>query len=113
MQGNVDQAIKWDADQRSVIVNRYFVVVGSRIGQQILWWPGVCIDRLWRGSRTGDSAFAHQGSASDTNVVIGAIFESNGQKVAMKIFSLSHCRMPPSVAVINGLVTKTPPGAFW
>ena len=55
VQGNVDQAIKWDADQRSVIVN---VPALSNVVNSL--WYGLSLhDRLWRRSRTGDSGFAH------------------------------------------------------
>ena len=39
VQGNVDQAVKWDADQRQAIVNRYLRLSEPHWSADTLVWP--------------------------------------------------------------------------
>ena len=97
VQGNVDQAIKWDADQRSVIVNRYLSLSEPHWSTDTLVWPEFALTAYGAEAERVTVAL-HTSSASDTNVVIGAP-RVEWSAAARKMSLVIACLMLPSVWV--------------
>ena len=72
VQGNVDQAVKWDADQRQAIVNRYLRLSEPHWSADALVWPEFALTAYGADAERIISALDARGKQAATNVVIGA-----------------------------------------
>ena len=72
VQGNVDQAVKWDADQRQAIVNRYLRLSEPHWSADTLVWPEFALTASGADAERITSGLDARGMQSSTNVVIGA-----------------------------------------
>ena len=72
VQGNVDQAVKWDADQRQAIVNRYLRLSEPHWSADTLVWPEFALTAFGADAERITSGLDARGMRSSTNVVIGA-----------------------------------------
>ena len=72
VQGNVDQAVKWDADQRQAIVNRYLRLSEPHWSADTLVWPEFALTAFGADAERITSGLDARGMQSSTNVVIGA-----------------------------------------
>ena len=72
VQGNVDQAVKWDADQRQAIVNRYLRLSEPHWSADTLVWPEFALTAFGADAERITSGLDAKGMESSTNVVIGA-----------------------------------------
>lgn len=106
VQGNVDQAIKWDADQRSVIVNRYLSLSEPHWSTDTLVWPEFALTAYGAEAERVTAALHTRAQASDTNVVIGAprvewSAAATEDEPRYRIFNAAI-----GLGLANGLVTK-------
>ena len=72
VQGNVDQAIKWDANQRQNIVNRYLTLSENHWSADALVWPEFALTAYGAEAERVSAALNQRGRENQTNVVIGA-----------------------------------------
>ncbi len=72
VQGNVDQAIKWDADQRQKIVDRYLSLSQDYWSADALVWPEFALTVYGAEAERISAGLNQRGLADRTNVVIGA-----------------------------------------
>ncbi|MEC7975362.1 MAG: apolipoprotein N-acyltransferase [Pseudomonadota bacterium] len=106
VQGNVDQAIKWDADQRSVIVNRYLSLSEPHWSTDTLVWPEFALTAYGAEAERVTAALHTRAQASDTNVVIGAprVEWSAAAKEDEPRYRIFNAAI--GLGLANGLVTK-------
>ena len=105
VQGNVDQAIKWDADQRSVIVNRYLSLSEPHWSTDTLVWPEFALTAYGAEAERVTAALHTRAQASDTNVVIGAPrVEWSAAKEDEPRYRIFNAAI--GLGLANGLVTK-------
>ncbi|MEC9154370.1 MAG: apolipoprotein N-acyltransferase [Pseudomonadota bacterium] len=106
VQGNVDQAIKWDADQRSVIVNRYLSLSEPHWSADTLVWPEFALTAYGAEAERVTAALHTRAQASDTNVVIGAprVEWSAAAKEDEPRYRMFNAAI--GLGLANGLVTK-------
>ena len=106
VQGNVDQAIKWDADQRSVIVNRYLSLSEPHWSTDTLVWPEFALTAYGAEAERVTVALHTRAQASDTNVVIGAprVEWSAAAKEDEPRYRMFNAAI--GLGLANGLVTK-------
>ena len=105
VQGN-DQAIKWDADQRSVIVNRYLSLSEPHWSTDTLVWPEFAFTAYGAEAERVTVALHTRAQASDTNVVIGAprVEWSAAAKEDEPRYRMFNAAI--GLGLANGLVTK-------
>ena len=72
VQGNVDQAVKWDDDQRQIIVNRYLALSEDHWSADTLVWPEFALTAYGVDAERITGALDARGKESNTSVVIGA-----------------------------------------
>lgn len=72
VQGNVDQTIKWDDDQRQNIVNRYLALSEDHWSADALVWPEFAMTAYGAEAERVTRALDVRGKESTTSVVIGA-----------------------------------------
>ena len=106
VQGNIDQAIKWDADQRSVIVNRYLSLSEPHWSTDTLVWPEFALTAYGAEAERVTVALHTRAQASDTNVVIGAprVEWSAAAKEDEPRYRMFNAAI--GLGLANGLVTK-------
>lgn len=72
VQGNVDQTIKWDVDQRQAIVDRYLALSEAHWSADILVWPEFALTAYGASAEQITGMLGARGRQTNTNVVIGA-----------------------------------------
>ena len=71
VQGNVDQAVKWDRDNRMPIINRYLDLAEPHWGQDLILWPEAAITLFEQEAAPWLQRWDERGQASDTSLVLG------------------------------------------
>lgn len=71
VQGNIDQAIKWDQDQRFVNVQTHMALSAAHWDADVLIWPEAALTLFGRDARQATDALHGQARSSQTNVIVG------------------------------------------
>ena len=71
VQGNIDQAIKWDADQRLNNVRKHMQLSEEHWDADILIWPEFALTLYGQDALAVTDVLNRRGASSQTNVVIG------------------------------------------
>ena len=71
VQGNIDQAIKWDQDQRFVNVRKHMGLSAAHWDADVLIWPEAALTLFGRDARQATDALHGQAQSSQTNVIVG------------------------------------------
>ncbi len=71
VQGNVDQAVKWDRDNRMPVINRYRELTEPHWGRDLILWPEAAITLLEHEAAPWLQRWDERGQASGTSLVLG------------------------------------------
>ena len=71
VQGNIDQAIKWEQDQRFVNVRKHMNLSAGSWDADVLIWPEAALTLFGREAKQATRALHGQGRSSQTNVIVG------------------------------------------
>ena len=71
VQGDIDQAIKWDQDQRFVNVRKHMRLSAAHWDADLLIWPEAALTLFGRDARQATQALHGQAQSSQTNVIVG------------------------------------------
>ena len=71
VQGNIDQAVKWDADQRYANVRKHMDLSAAHWDADVLIWPEAALTLFGRDAKQAVEALQEQGQTTQTNVIIG------------------------------------------
>ena len=71
VQGDIDQAIKWDQDQRFVNVRKHMGLSAAHWDADLLIWPEAALTLFGRDARLATQALHGQAQSSQTNVIVG------------------------------------------
>ena len=71
VQGNVDQAVKWDRDNRMPIISRYRDLTEPHWGRDLILWPEAAITLFEHEAAPWLRRWEERGQASGTSLVLG------------------------------------------
>ena len=71
VQGNIDQAMKWEQDQRFVNVRKHMNLSAGSWDADVLIWPEAALTLFGREAKQATRALHGQGRYSQTNVIVG------------------------------------------
>ena len=71
VQGNVDQAVKWNRENRMPIINRYQDLTEPHWGQDLILWPEAAITLFEHEAAPWLQRWGERGQASGTSLVLG------------------------------------------
>ena len=71
VQGNVDQAVKWDRDNRMPIINRYLELTEPHWGRDLILWPEAAITLFEHEAAPWLQRWDERGQAAGTGLVLG------------------------------------------
>lgn len=71
VQGNVDQAVKWNRDNRMPIINRYQALTDPHWGRDLILWPEAAITLFEHEATPWLQRWGERGQASGTSLVLG------------------------------------------
>lgn len=71
VQGNVDQAVKWDRENRVPIINRYLDLTEPHWGRDLILWPEAAITLFEHEAAPWLQRWEQRGQASGTSLVLG------------------------------------------
>ena len=71
VQGNVDQAVKWDRDNRMPIIDRYLDLTEPHWGRDLILWPEAAITLFEHEAAPWLQRWEQRGQASGTSLVLG------------------------------------------
>ena len=71
VQGNIDQAVKWDADQRYANVRKHMDLSAAHWDADVLIWPEAALTLFGQDAKQAVEALQEQGQTTQTNVIIG------------------------------------------
>ena len=71
VQGNVDQAVKWDRENRLPIINRYLDLTESHWGHDLILWPEAAITLFEHEAAPWLQRWDERGKAANTSLVLG------------------------------------------
>lgn len=71
VQGNVDQAVKWDRDNRMPIIDRYLDLTEPHWGRDLILWPEAAITLFEHEAAPWLQRWDERGQASGTGLVLG------------------------------------------
>ncbi len=71
VQGNVDQAVKWDRENRMPIINRYRDLTEPHWGRDLILWPEAAITLFEHEAAPWLQRWDERGQASGTSLVLG------------------------------------------
>ncbi len=71
VQGNVDQAVKWNRDNRVPIINRYLDLTEPHWGRDLILWPEAAITLFEHEAAPWLLRWDARGQASGTSLVLG------------------------------------------
>lgn len=71
VQGNVDQAVKWNRESRMPIINRYQDLTEPHWGRDLILWPEAAITLFEHEATPWLQRWGERGQASGTSLVLG------------------------------------------
>ena len=71
VQGNVDQAVKWQAENRGPIIDRYLEMTEPHWGSDLVVWPEAAITLFEHQAQTVLNSLDERGERTGTTVVLG------------------------------------------
>lgn len=71
VQGNIDQAVKWDRESRMPIINRYQNLTEPHWGRDLILWPEAAITLFEHEAAPWLQRWGDRGQASGTSLVLG------------------------------------------
>ena len=71
VQGNVDQAVKWQRESRMPIINRYRDLTEPHWGRDLILWPEAAITLFEHEAAPWLQRWSERGQASGTSLVLG------------------------------------------
>ena len=71
VQGNIDQAVKWDRDNRMPIINRYLDLTEPHWGRDLILWPEAAITLFEHEAAPWLRRWEERGQTSGTGLVLG------------------------------------------
>ncbi|MEX0371985.1 apolipoprotein N-acyltransferase [Spiribacter roseus] len=72
LQGNIDQARKWDPDERGAILREYLQMSRARLGDDLIIWPETALPVFYRQARQWLDPLAREARAAGSELVLGA-----------------------------------------
>jgi apolipoprotein N-acyltransferase len=72
LQGNIDQARKWDPDERGAILREYLQMSRDRLGDDLIVWPETALPVFYRQAREWLDPLAREARAAGSQLVLGA-----------------------------------------
>lgn len=72
LQGNIDQARKWDPDERGAILGEYLEMTRERLGDDLIVWPETALPVFYRQARQWLDPLTESAAAAGSQLVIGA-----------------------------------------
>ena len=82
VQGNIDQAIKWDQDQRFVNVRTHMGLSAAHWDADVLIWPEAALTLFGMEAKQATNALQSQARSSQTNMIVGMpdVRRQNGEE---------------------------------
>ena len=72
LQGNIDQARKWDPDERGAILGEYLQMTRNRLGDDLIVWPETALPVFYQQAAPLIDPLAREARAVGSSLVIGA-----------------------------------------
>ncbi len=72
LQGNIDQARKWDPDERGAILREYLQMSRARLGDDLIIWPETALPVFYRQAREWLDPLARDARAAGSQLILGA-----------------------------------------
>lgn len=72
LQGNIDQARKWDPDERGAILGEYLQMTRERLGDELIVWPETALPVFYQQATQWLDPLAREARAAGSSLVLGA-----------------------------------------
>ncbi|MDR9432244.1 MAG: apolipoprotein N-acyltransferase [Spiribacter sp.] len=72
IQGNIEQARKWDPDERSAILAAYFRQSREAFGNDLIVWPETAVPVVYQQAQNGLERLANDAAKAGSQVIAGA-----------------------------------------